>query len=244
MIIYDRGYPSFDFIYEHVKLKIDCLIRVQTAHNAAVAAFVAGGRKSVVTEIRPHKNQSFKDKEYSRNSTLQVRLLRVDLPGGAVEILMTTLLDSQKHPAKMFKELYFLRWGIETFYDELKNKLKVEYFTGYSEVSIQQDFFCAIFISNLQSVIVNDLEDELSTQNQGKKYDYKINTNLSYGFLKNRIIDLLWQKAPLDKIFQELQTLFLKNTIPIRNNRTNHREVDKYKNKVKPVVTKNQRDAI
>ncbi len=144
----------------------------------------------------------------------------------------------------MFKELYYLRWGIETFYDELKNKLKVEYFTGYSEVSIQQDFFCAIFISNLQSVMVNDLEDELSIQNQGKKYNYKVNTNLSYGFLKNRIIDLLWQNAPLDKIFQEMQTLFLKNTIPIRNNRTNSREVDKYKNKVKPIVTKNQRDAI
>jgi hypothetical protein len=47
--------------------------------------------------------------------------------------------------------------------------------------------------SNLQSVMVNDLEDELSTQNQGKKYNYKVNTNLSYGFLKNRIIDLLWQ---------------------------------------------------
>ena len=244
LIIYDRGYPSFDFIYEHAKLKIDCLVRVQLAHNAAVTAFVAGGRKSIVTEIRPHKNQLFKDKEYSRNSTLQVRLLRVDLPGGEVEVLMTTLLDSQKYPTKMFKELYFLRWGIETFYDELKNKLKVEYFTGYSEASIQQDFLCAIFISNLQSVMVNDLEDELIAQNQGKKYNYKVNTNLSYGFLKNRIIDLLWQNAPLDKIFQELQTLFLKNTIPIRNNRTNSREVDKYKNKVKPIVTKNQRDAI
>lgn len=244
LIIYDRGYPSFDLIYEHVQLEVNCLIRVKLTHNAAVAAFVAGGRKSIVTEIRPQKNQSFKDKEYGRNSALKVRLLRVDLPGGEVEVLMTTLLDSQKYSAKMFKELYFLRWCVETFYDELKNKLKVEHFTGYSEVSIQQDFFCAIFISNLQSVIVNDIEDELSTQNGGKKYHYKVNSNLSYGFLKNRIIDLLCQNAPLEQIVHELEGLFLKNTVPIRTNRTNLRDIDKYKNKVKPVVTKNQRDAI
>lgn len=244
LIIYDRGYPSYDFINEHVKLKTDCLIRVKLTHNAIVTAFVSAGKKSIITEIRPQKNQSFKDKEYSRNGTLKVRLLRVDLPGGEVEVLMTTLLDSQKYPAKMFKELYFLRWGVETFYDELKNKLKVEHFTGYSQVSIQQDFFCAIFISNLQSVMVHDIEEELCAQNKDKKYNYKVNTNLSYGFLKNRILELLYQEAPLERIFQELETLFLKNTIPIRNNRTNLREVDKYKNKIKPLVTKNQRDAI
>jgi hypothetical protein len=244
LIIYDRGYASYDFVNEHVKQKIDCLIRVKTTCNSVVIAFVAGGKKSIVTEISPTQNRSFKDKDYTKDSTLKVRLLRIELPGGEVEVLMTTLLDSKKHPAKMFKELYFLRWGIETFYDELKNKLKVEHFTGYSQRSIQQDFFCAIFISNLQSVMVYDLEEELSIQNQGKKYDYKVNTNLSYGFLKNRIIDLLWKDAPLDRIFQELETLFLKNTIPIRNNRTNIREVGKYRNKMKPIITKNQKDAI
>jgi len=244
LIIYDRGYPSYDFIYEHVKQKVDCLIRVKLTHNAMVMAFVAGGKKSIVTEIRAHKNQSFGDKEYNRNSVLKVRLLRIELPGGEVEVLMTTLLDSQKYPAKMFKELYFLRWGIETFYDELKNKLKVEHFTGYSEVSIQQDFFCAIFISNLQSVMVNDLEEELSVQNQDKKYNYKVNTNLSYGFLKNRVLDLLYKDAPLYKVFHELETLFLKNTVPIRNNRSKPRNIDKYKHRNKPKVTKNQKDAI
>lgn len=244
LIIYDRGYPSYDFINEHIKLNVDCLIRVKATHCASVIDFVASSKKSIIAEIHPQKNQSFKDKDYTRHSILKVRLLRIDLPGGEIEVLMTTLLDSQKFPAKMFKELYFLRWGVETFYDELKNKLKIEHFTGYSEVSIQQDFFCAIFISNLQSVMVNDLADELSVQNQGKKYPYKVNTNLSYGFLKNRVLELLWQEAPLDKIFEELEALFLKNTVPIRNNRTNPRDVDKYKKRIKPKVTKNQRDAI
>jgi hypothetical protein len=244
LIIYDRGYPSYDFIYEHVKAKTDYLIRMTADSSAIVKAFLKGGKTSIVTDIFPGKNVSFKDKEYTRRTPLKVRLIRVELSTGEAEVLVTSLFDSRKYPAKMFKELYFLRWGIETFYDELKNKLKVEYFTGYSEATIRQDFLCAIFISNLQSVMVNDLEEELTEQNKGKKYDYKVNTNLSYGFLKNRILELLYKEAPLDKIFNELEALFLKHTIPIRNNRTNTRNKDRFKTRIKPKVTKNQRDAI
>lgn len=244
LIIYDRGYPSYDFIYEHLKFKTNCLIRVKKTYNSMVQDFVAQGKKSILTKIYPNERKSFKDKEYDKNSSIEVRLLRIELPGGEVEVLMTTLLDSQKYPSKMFKELYFLRWGVETFYDELKNKLKVEHFTGYSETSIQQDFYCAIFISNLQSIIVNDLEDELAIENKRKQLNYKVNTNLSYGFLKNRILELLYKKAPIESIFHELESLFLKNTVPIRENRSNNRNVGKYRCRLKPKVTKNQKDAI
>jgi hypothetical protein len=244
LIIYDRGYPSYDFIYEHLRENIDCLIRIKTTYNSMVKDFISQGKKSIITKIYPNERKSFKDKDYDRTSSIEVRLLRIELPGGAVEVLMTTLLDSRKHPSKMFKELYFLRWGVETFYDELKNKLKVEHFTGYSETSIQQDFYCAIFISNLQSIIVNDLEDELAIENERKELNYKVNTNLSYGFLKNRILELLYKKAPLEQVFHELESLFLKNTVPIRKNRSNNRNVGKYRCRLKPKVTKNQRDAI
>lgn len=219
LVIYDRGYPSYEFISEHIQLQTNCLIRVKATYSfTAVKDFIASGKRSMVTAIYPREKQSFKNKAYDKNSGLQVRLLRIDLPGGEPEILITTLLNSQKYPANLFKELYFLRWGVETFYDELKNKLKAEHFTGYSEISIQQDFFCAIFISNLQSVMVNDTAEELAEQNQHRKYKYKVNNNLSYGFLKNRILELLYKQAPLDSIFQELEALFLAHTVPIRNN--------------------------
>lgn len=157
---------------------------------------------------------------------------------------MTSLLDNQKYPSKIFKELYFLRWKVETYYDELKNKIKVEYFTGYSKMSVLEDFFCAVFISNLQSIIVNDLQEELAVKNQNTKLDYKINANLIYGFLKNRVLELLFKEGALEDVYLELQTLFLKNTIPIRPDRNNPRNIGKYRNRIRPVVLKNQRDAV
>ena len=81
-------------------------------------------------------------------------------------------------------------------------------------------------------------------KNAGKKYPQKINTNLSYGFLKNRILELLFKEAPLEQVLDELESLFLKNTIPIRKNRNNERNVGKYRNRIRPFVLKNQKDAI
>lgn len=244
LIIYDRGYAGYDFQYEHFKKNVDYLIRTSATHSSIIRNFVESKKKSVIVDVFPNQKHAVVDKEYTKDTSLKVRLIRIVLPTGEIEVLMTSLLDSQTFPASIFKELYFLRWGIETFYDELKNKLKLEYFTGYSKASIEQDFFCTIFISNLQSTIVNDLQDELKLKNQNTKLDYKINTNLSYGFLKNRILELLFKEAPLEEVFKELENLFLKNTIPIRLNRNNKREVGKYYNRKRPLVLKNQKDAI
>ena len=239
LIIYDRGYMSTAFIREHMALGIQCLIRAKKSHNLQIIAFLKGGKKSEVVDISPEgKPDAGIDKE------VQVRFVRVELPGGVTEVLVTTLLDSKKYPSKAFEELYFKRWGIETLYDQLKNKLKLEYFTGYSHRGILQDFHCAIFISNIQSVIVNDSQEELAIKNQSTKLDYKINANLSYGHLKDTVLELLGNRAPIDKIFQELQALFLEYPVPIRPNRTNLRKSGMYRSKTKPKVTKNQRDAI
>lgn len=244
LIIYDRGYPSFDFKYQHTKKGIDYLMRVPVKYSKVVMAFVDSKRTTAIVTISPPDRHNYKDKDYTKTATLKVRLVRVDLPCGEIEILFTSLLDTQQYPVSIFKELYFLRWGVETFYDQLKNKLKLEHFTGYSASSVLQDFYCSIFISNLQSVIVNDLQAELDKKSEGKMYRQKVNTNLSYGFLKNRVLELLWKDIPATEIHRELTALFLKNTIPIRNGRNEARNRKKYQNRHKPKVTKNQRDAI
>jgi hypothetical protein len=166
------------------------------------------------------------------------------LPNGQTEILITSLLDNNEYSSSIFKELYNERWGVETFYDELKNKLKIEHFSGYSKESIQQDFYAALFVSNVQTLIVSELEEELAVQNQPKKYNYKVNTNLSYGFLKNRILDLFFNRDAMDKSLEELKVLYKENLIPIRPKRSFERNSGKYRSRIKPKITKNQKDAL
>ncbi len=241
LIIYDRGYPSFELIYEHKELEIDFLFRVKVSFSNVVKFFVESNKTSQIIEIKPGQNRSFEDKKYNKDKTYKVRLVRVKLNDGSIEVLMTSLLNSKTFKSNTFKELYFKRWGVETYYDELKNKLKVEHFSGYSVNTIQQDFYVAIFVSNIQTLIVNDLEEEINEQNKGRKLKYKVNTNLSYGFLKDRIIALFQANEDVEN---ELKTLFKKHLIPIRPLRNNKRNYGKYRTRTKPKTFTNQKDTI
>jgi hypothetical protein len=244
LIIYDRGYPSFDLIYEHFERGIDFLIRVKSDFSNVVNQFYQSGLDTDIVKMYPGKNTKLSDKSYCKDSFKQVRLVRVELSTQEVEILITSLLDEKQYPTSLFKELYFLRWGIETFYDEIKNKIKVENFSGYSAHSILQDFYAALFVSNVQSLIVGEMNDELAKESKGNKYQYKVNSNLSYGFLKNRIITLFFSNKEMGVIISELKDLFKKHTIPIRPNRKYERNVDKYRKRGKPKLLKNSKDAI
>ena len=244
LIIYDRGYPSYNLIYEHFDRGIDFLIRVKVGFSNITRQFYQSGLHSDIVKIHPGKNTNLSDKPYSKDTFKEVRLVKVELPSGEVEILITSLFDSEKYPNSIFKDLYFLRWGVETFYDELKNKIKAEHFSGYSQHSILQDFYAALFVSNVQSLIVGEINDELAKELTETKYQYKVNSNLSYGFLKDRIITLFFSNKEMDSIVSELKELFKKHTIPIRPNRKYERDTDKYRKRGKPKVLKNIKDAI
>ena len=209
LIIYDRGYPSYSFIYEHIANKLDYLMRVKISFSKLTIDFEKSKKKTEVLDIYPSKNAKLTGKAYDKTTPIKVRLIRVELPKGQVEILITSLIDLNNYSSQIFKELYQKRWGVETFYDELKNKLKVEHFSGYSNQSILQDFYAALFISNIQTLIVSEIEDEIVERNKHKKYNYKINTNLSYGFLKNRILDLFFNENSMDTVINEIKQLFL-----------------------------------
>ncbi len=242
LIIYDRGYPSFNLIYEHFEKEVDFLIRVKADFSNITREFYQSGLHSSIVQIQPGKNTKLSDKSYSKDTSKEVRLVRVELPGGETEILISSLIDSEKYPNAVFKDLYFLRWGIETFYDELKNKIKVEHFSGYSEHCILQDFYAALFVSNVQSLIVGEINDELAKNSTGNKYQYKVNNNLSYGFLKDRIISLFFSDKEMDVIVSELKELFKKHTIPIRPNRKYDRNIGKYRKREKPKLLKNNKN--
>lgn len=244
LIIYDRGYPSFNLIYEHYERGIDFLIRSKIDFNNVTRKFYESGLSTSIVKMYPGKNTKLLDKPYSKNTYKEVRLVRVELPSGGIEILITSLYDPERYPDSIFKKLYFLRWGVEIFYDELKNKIKAEHFSGYSQHSILQDFYAALFISNVQSLIVGEINDELAIKSEGNKYQYKVNNNLSYGFLKDRIITLFFSNKDMAIITSELKEIFKRHTIPIRPNRRYERDVDKYRKRTKPKVLKNIKDAI
>ncbi len=95
-------------------------------------------------------------------------------------------LDIKQYPPKYFKDLYYLRWGIETFYSILKNRLNLENFSGYSPEAIRQDFYVTIFLSGAESILTLEAEAKLAKQKGGhpKKVNKSHSTSLKKGLLK------------------------------------------------------------
>ncbi len=244
LVIFDRGYPGFPLIYELNRANIHFVIRVKESFSRVVKSFVETGEKSKIVEISPGKKKSFIGLPFSKKSSIKIRLIRVDLGNENIEILMTSLSDEATYSHSIFKDLYFKRWKVETFYDELKNKLKIECFSGYSRQIIEQDFEASLFVSNVQSLIVGELNEELKStpNNTEKQYQYKVNTAISYGILKNKIISIFLNPTKSETIVDDLKNAFKNHLIPIRPNRQVERNTEKYRRNIKPKTPKNQRD--
>jgi len=97
-----------------------------------------------------------------------VRLVRVVLPSGQIEVLITSLLDVAAYPAALFGPLYHQRWRIEECFKILKARLLVEQFTGTQVAAIDQDFHARILQYNLASALCQSVEESLPEHQQGR----------------------------------------------------------------------------
>lgn len=244
--LYDRYFASFELIFKHLYIKTHFLMRCKVDFNQAVKKFVTSGKKQSIVEfsIPDNARQSMRRQGYSvdTKTTVRVRLLCVDIGQAEPEILITSLLDFRKYPHGCFKELYNYRWGDETRFDQIKNKLQIEVFSGHKPQAIYQDFFATIIASNLHNLICKECTQELEQINEHRLTPVAINQNVSIGLLKPRLITLFLTQRP-GSIFDELKTLFLRHLQPIRPDRKYQRPKSVRRLKGKYQTFKNYRRA-
>lgn len=241
LLVMDRAYPGFDLAWELLGIGAHFLFRCKIGHCARVKAFYLSGKEDDTVEIKAKQKRSFKGAPYGQDSKIRVRLLRVELDGGEAEILMTSLLDGDAHPADGFKELYFRRWKVETFYDRFKNIIGVECFSGTSHQFVQQEFNCALYLSNMQTILTEEAEAEALERYESRRYEYKVNRSMSLGLIRERLVRMYSEPGETDKLLEELKQLFVANVVPVRPGRKYNRDVDKYRQRTKPKQFKNRR---
>ena len=226
LVIFDRGYPSYRmFATIKSKYKANYLIRMKTSMYKKHTKILFD-KNAKVNDITVTLKPTYKElKELCKKENLpqkiKVRFIKVVLDDGEIEVLATSVLDKNILKTEDFKELYFKRWGVETYYEIMKNRLSLENFTGTSALAIKQDFYATMFISNMEAIISYELNEELeSDSNESNKYEQKVNKSVSFNTIKNYAFELLYFPDKnidevLDKIYQQLRT----NKIAIRPNR-------------------------
>ena len=232
LLIYDRYYDGMWFMFYHILKKKDFIIRMAKNSITEVQNFFNSNEESKIIEItKLHIDSKNQLKKLGIEFIpFKIRLVKVILDNGEVEVLATSLLDEKKYPNKEFKWLYGKRWGIETNFDHLKNHLMIEDFTGLSSLSVLQDFFVSMFMANMQQILISEAQDELKKQKKDTEYEYKINKNLSFGFMKDRFVKILLDKNA-DRNIKDLKELFKINPSPIRKGRSFPRVFHQFRKK-------------
>ncbi|CUN89990.1 Uncharacterised protein [[Ruminococcus] torques] len=92
--------------------------------------------------------------------SLTLRSIHFLLEDGSTEYLVTNLMPEQI-AKENFPDLYQFRWGVESKYRELKNRLEIEAFNSIKPASIQQEFFAAMYLSNLVAVIKSESDSKI-----------------------------------------------------------------------------------
>jgi len=205
LVLYDRGYPSHDLIKTLSDKEIGYVMRVQKDFN------------------RPQDREGKQDCWMALGKTgMEVRVVQIPLKSGEMEILATNLHEAEIE-YEAFKELYNKRWGVETKYKELKQKLETENFSGRLVDNVKQDFYAMMTVANMVASFVRQANQKAkkSREGQGNKYEYQVNINHAIGIYKDQWIRVIIEDDEVARrhLMKELIRNMERRVVPIRPNR-------------------------
>ena len=160
LLLGDRNFPSRRLLTVVRQRGAQVLMRVRAGCTNAlreVVAFLASGVNDAVVDLESRDEH---DKPDPAQPTLRVRLLRAVLPDGSIAVYLTSLIDSQQHPAQALIDLYTQRWRIETAFREMKIWHGLERFHARHVDGIAQEI-AAIMIFQL---LASELEAQVRQQ--------------------------------------------------------------------------------
>lgn len=192
VVIFDRGYFSdamFRYFSDRGYL---CVMRIRDSFK--IAKQCTG---DCILTLPGNKKKGTED--------IDIRVIKIPLDGGVTEYLATTIFNEDL-TADDFKELYFMRWPIESKYGELKHQCLLEEFSGATSTSIEQEFYINLLLSNLSAMVKSAADDKIDSQRkEGNRYRYQANRAYVLGRMKwfiARFIAKACELSLLDDIFE------------------------------------------
>lgn len=154
LLLLDRGFPALWLFGMLQAAGHHFCARIDAGGWPAVQAFLDSGLAEQCVSL--HGGPAARRRCRELGVSLQgprLRLIRVPLPSGQIEVLATSLHDAQQYPAGEFCALYAQRWAIEEWFKLLKCRLAVEHFGGESPLAIEQEFHARLLLANVAAVL-------------------------------------------------------------------------------------------
>ena len=234
IIICDRGYEKYNLMATCIENSQKFIIRVKDIKSNGILSTVTFPDKSFDMHItkritRLQTNEVKEDERYTilMNCSgpfdylpidqdyyeMDLRVVRFKITDDTYECLITNLTEDEMK-FEEFKDIYHLRWEIETSFRDLKYTLGMIYFHSTDQEMIKQEIYASLTIFNFSKIIINNSPLK---QESTWKYKYKINFKTAMTNIR------LYLDEKIDEI--ELELRIKKFLIPIRPGRKYSRNV-------------------
>jgi len=221
LVLLDRGYPAYWLFNLILFWGGHFCARVQVDKWIPIKKFFRSGKLQKIIHLKAPASSIAKCGELGLDTLdLKLRLIRIELENGQTEILITSLIDTEKYPPEIFLDLYHHRWPVEEDYKVMKCRIEIENFTGKSVLSVYQDFHARIFSKNLTAMLAFPTRRNIEQNDEDKLYRRQLNFTQAVSKMKDTIV-LLFSR-PLDvvkNLIAALHDLFIKTVEPVRPHR-------------------------
>jgi hypothetical protein len=205
LLIMDRGFPAVWLFTLLQQRGLPFLARMDGNQWPVVESFLRSGMTETLITLpvsASARRQAQAVGMCLTHKTLSLRLIKVVLTTGHIEVLATSLTDTLAYPAQAFGELYHARWNIEEAFKVLKHRLYLEQFTGELPESIRQDVHAKIFTANLAEALAREAYDSLPEVKAARYYP---NVTYILNSLKTRLFGWLIQRVPHDQVLSLIE---------------------------------------
>ena len=227
---FDRGYFSMKLIDQMIENNQKFIIRMDKQNlKRYTGTLVSEEDRTVDVQFnrvetnKYRENRSFRTK--LMNTTYTLRFVKIPLVRGTTgetydELLLTNLTPDE-FSLEGLKELYRLRWEIETAYNILKNRMKLEEFSGIRDWLIRQDIYCCVWLYNLIMLYIIELNETEGIPQERYKHEMRRNISISIGVVKTYFIQSILGNTPEKRheSVERMSELIKQHLIPVRPDR-------------------------
>jgi hypothetical protein len=226
VLVLDRGYPAWWLFAALQDKAVQFCMRLDGCGWAGAKQLLGSSQQELIVSHR----LSARDRRElealgidTMHSTICVRLIKVCLPNGHLEVLATSLQDTQRYPAQAFGALYGSRWGVEEAFKTIKQRLDLEGFSGELAPAIEQEIHAKALMYNITQALCWQATQQLDT---AKRAHWSVNSAYALKHLGKVI--LCWLRgvpAELEGLIDSLVEMLsrtLEKTRPNRSFPRNH----------------------
>jgi len=231
LCIFDRGYPSIRMIDQMIDDGQKFLIRLKnTDFKRETAKLIKETDDKWIDVIydSTRTNAFRKDIRFRQKllgTKYHLRFVKIPLiksDGEQVIEYLVTNLDDTEFDTAALKELYHVRWDIESCYRSLKSQFKIEEFSGNRDILIRQDIYASAFVYNTISMTIAENEKVKKLPEERYRYEMKVNRNYAIGVVKRDFLEmfvLYRDKKAAEAARKRFEEQIVKHTCPVRKHR-------------------------